>query len=531
VGRNGGRLRLRLHRRKGAAPGARLAPVHKLRDAPLRPVMRDLLWMVTQPERSGSIVTSPTLSNSTAHWRALDAAHHLHPFSDTKALNAEGVRVITRAEGCYVYDSDGHRILDGMSGLWCSQVGHGRGEIVDAIAAQLHQLDYYNTFFKTTHPAAAELAAAIAGVAPEGMNHVFFTSGGSEAVDTVLRLVRHYWAAMGKPEKSIFISRRNAYHGSTLGGASLGGMKPMHAQGGLPIPGIIHVAQPYWWAEGGDMDREAFGLHMAQEVAKAIDAAGPENVAAFIGEPIQGAGGVIIPPASYWPAVEKICRERDVLLVCDEVICGFGRTGRWFGCETVGVKPDLITFAKGITSGYFPLGGVIVGDRVAEGFIAEGGDFNHGFTYSGHPGGCAAALANLAIMHREKLVDRVREDIGPYLKERWLKLAEHPLVGEARMTGLLGALELTPDKASRAGFAAEEGTVGLICRDHSFREGLVMRAVRDSMIIAPPFVLSHAEADEIAATAWRVLDLTYADLMARGLLIPVPRVGPAAKAV
>lgn len=463
-------------------------------------------------------MTSVPPSNSTAHWRHLDAEHHLHPFSDTKALNAEGVRVITHAEGSFIFDSEGNKILDGMSGLWCSQVGHGRHEIVDAIADQLRKLDYYNTFFKTTHPAAAELAAAIAAVAPQGMNHVFFTSGGSEAVDTVIRMVRHYWAAMGKPEKHIFIARHNAYHGSTVGGASLGGMKPMHAQGGLPIPGIIHVQQPYWWAEGGDMDREAFGLFAAREVARAIDEAGPENVAAFIGEPIQGAGGVIIPPASYWPEVQKICRERDVLLVCDEVICGFGRTGEWFGCQYMGVEPDLITFAKGITSGYFPLGGVIVGDRVAAGFIEHGGDFNHGFTYSGHPGGCAAALANLKIMHEENLVARVKNDIGPYLQARWLKLAEHPLVGEARMIGLIGALELTPDKASRAKFAGEQGTVGLIARDFSFAEGLVMRAVRDGLILAPPFTLSYAEADQIVAAAWRVLDLTLAELKRRDLL-------------
>lgn len=469
-------------------------------------------------------MSSAPVSNSTAHWRHLDAAHHLHPFSDTKSLNAEGARVITHAQGSYIYDSEGNKILDGMAGLWCSAVGHGRHEIVDAIADQLKKLDYYNTFFKTTHPAAAELAAAIAAVAPEGMNHVFFTSGGSEAVDTVLRMVRHYWAVLGKPEKHIFIARKNAYHGSTVAGASLGGMKPMHAQGGLPIPGIIHVQQPYWWGEGGDMDREAFGLFAAREVARAIDEAGAENVAAFIGEPIQGAGGVIIPPSTYWPEVQKICRERDVLLICDEVICGFGRTGEWFGCQYMGVQPDLITFAKGVTSGYFPLGGVIVGDRVAQGFIEHGGDFNHGYTYSGHPGGCAAALANIKILQDEKLVERVKTDIGPYLQEGWLKLADHPLVGEARMIGLIGALELTPDKATRARFAAEEGTVGLICRDFSFRSGLVMRAVRDSMILAPPFTLSHAEADELVATARKVLDLTYAELKQRDLLKAAPAV-------
>lgn len=463
-------------------------------------------------------MTSAPISNSTAHWRHLDAEHHLHPFTNTKSLNAEGVRVITHAEGSYVYDSEGNRILDGMSGLWCSQVGHGRHEIVEAISEQLKKLDYYNTFFKTTHPAVAELAAAIAEVAPAGMKRVFFTSGGSEAVDTIIRMVRHYWAAMGKPEKHILIARHNAYHGSTVGGASLGGMKPMHAQGGLPIPGIVHVQQPYWYGEGGDMSPEAFGLHAAREVARAIDAAGPENVAAFIGEPIQGAGGVIIPPSTYWPEVQKICRERNVLIVSDEVICGFGRTGEWFGCQYMGVEPDLITFAKGVTSGYFPLGGVIMGERMAEGFIEHGGEFNHGYTYAGHPGGCAAALANLRLMQREKLVERVKSEIGPYLQERWLKLADHPLVGEARMVGLIGALELTPHKASRAKFAQEEGTVGLLCRDFSFQQGLVMRAVRDSMILAPPFTLSFAEADELVATAAKVLDLTYAELQARDWL-------------
>lgn len=463
---------------------------------------------------------SSSLTNSTVHWRHLDAAHHLHPFSDTQALNAEGVRVITRADGVYIYDSEGHKILDGMSGLWCSAVGHGRGAIVDAIADQLRQLDYYNTFFKTTHPGAAELSAAIAAIAPAGMEHVFFTSGGSEAVDTVIRMVRHYWASVGQPSKTLFVARHNAYHGSTVGGASLGGMTPMHAQGGLPIPGILRAAQPYWWAEGGDLSPEEFGLKAARDVARLIDEAGPENVAAFIGEPIQGAGGVIIPPAIYWPEVQKICRERDVLLVSDEVICGFGRTGEWFGCQYMGFAPDLITFAKGVTSGYFPLGGVIVGERVAQGLIEHGGDFNHGFTYSGHPGGCAAALATLKIMQAEDLVARVKCDIGPYLQQRWLALADHPLVGEARMVGLIGALELTPHKATRAKFAVEEGTIGMLARDISFREGLVMRAVRDSLILAPPFTLSEAEADELIATARRVLDATLAEVRLRGLWGP-----------
>ena len=454
---------------------------------------------------------------TTAEWQALDAAHHLHPFTDTQSLNQQGVRVIVRAEGIHIWDSDGNRVIDGMSGLWNVQVGHGRAEIIDAIADQLRRLDFYNTFFKTTHPGVTELARVLAELAPPGFRRVFFTSSGSEANDTVIRLVRYYWASRGKPEKSVFISRRNAYHGSTIGGASLGGMAWMHRQGGLPIPGIVHVAQPYWWGEGGERSPEEFGLWAAREVARAIDEQGADRVAAFIGEPIQGAGGVVIPPASYWPEVEKVCRERDVLLVSDEVICGFGRTGQWFGCQHFGVEPDIMTFAKGITSGYFPLGGVLVGDRVADVLVAQGEEFAHGYTYSGHPGGCAAALANLAIIRREGLVERVRDVAGPHLQARWQALAEHPLVGEARMVGLIGALELTPDKVRRARFPGD-GKAGIICRDIAFREGLVMRAVRDTMILAPPLVVSPEQIDEIVALVVRILDLTYVELKRQSLL-------------
>jgi putrescine aminotransferase len=259
------------------------------------------------------------------------------------------------------------------------------------------------------------------------------------------------------------------------------------------------------------MAPDEFGLWAAQQVADAIDRIGPDNVAAFIGEPIQGAGGVIIPPDTYWPAVAEICRERDVLYVSDEVICGFGRLGDWFGSVHYGVEPDLMVFAKGVTSGYFPMGGVIIGDEVADVISNDGGEFFHGFTYSGHPGACAAAIANIRIIQREKLIERVRDDIGPYLRKQWMTLAEHPLVGEARMVGLIGALELTPDKARRAAFP-DPGQVGTIARDFSFREGLVMRAVRDGLIIAPPFVITHSQIDEMITIVRRVLDLTHAEI-------------------
>jgi putrescine---pyruvate transaminase len=243
----------------------------------------------------------------TAELQALDAAHHVHPFSNASALNAKGARIITRAKGSTITDSDGVELLDGMAGLWCVNVGYGRTEMGKAAAAQMDQLPYYNTFFQTSHPPVIALSQKLAQLTPGDLNHVFYALGGSDANDTNIRIVRHYWAALGKPTKKTIISRHNAYHGSTMGGGSLGGMKAIHAQGGLPIPDITHIAQPYWWAEGGDMDPEAFGLKAAQALETEILRLGEENVAAFIGEPVQGAGAVIIPPSTYWPEIQRIC--------------------------------------------------------------------------------------------------------------------------------------------------------------------------------------------------------------------------------
>ncbi|AEY02155.1 putative aminotransferase [Oceanimonas sp. GK1] len=436
----------------------------------------------------------------------LDEAHHLHPFTDSQSLHQKGARVIERGEGVYLWDADGHRILDGMAGLWCVNLGYGREELIEAANAQLRRLPYYNLFFQTTHPPAARLAATLAGLLPGDMQHLFFTGSGSECNDTVVRMVRHFWAEQGRPERKVIISRHNAYHGSTLAGASLGGMKPMHAQGGLPLPDMVHIDQPYHFGEGQGTDPHAFGLARARQLEQKILELGPERVAAFIGEPIQGAGGVIIPPDSYWPEIQRICRQYDILLVADEVICGFGRTGHWFASEHFGLEPDLLCMAKGITSGYIPLGAVAVGRRVAEGLIA-GGEFFHGFTYSGHPVACAVAQANIEVMQQEHIVERVRDDIGPYLQQRWASLADHPLVGETRGLGLLAALELVADKATLARFPSDAGA-GLVCREHSLDAGLVMRAVGDTMIISPPLVITRAEIDELVEKARRALDLT-----------------------
>ncbi len=445
--------------------------------------------------------------------RARDARHHIHPFSDMASLNAEGTRIITHADGVWLTDVDGKTYLDAFSGLWNVAVGYGRREIADAVHAQMLQLPFYNSLFKSTTLPTIELAETLAELAP-GFRRTFFTNSGSEANDTIIRMVRHYWQLRGRPEKTHFIARQNGYHGSTIGGASLGGMAWMHRQGGLPIPGVTHVAQPWWWGEGGEMSPAEFGLWAAREVGRAIDRIGAEHVAAFIGEPVQGAGGVIMPPDSYWPEVERICRERDVLIVSDEVICGFGRLGAWFGCQHYGFTPDLMTIAKGLTSGYLPMGGVMVADAVAD-VLAAGGDFNHGYTTSGHPACAAAALANLAILRNEGLVERVRTSIGPYLAARWTALADHPLVGEARMVGLIGGLELTPDKAARARFPTA-GEAGVICRDIAYRAGLVLRATGDCMLVAPPFVLSEAEADVLVARTREALDGAMEVLRGKG---------------
>ena len=449
--------------------------------------------------------------------QASDAAHHLHPFTDAKQIHAAKTRVISRAEGCYVYESNGAKLLDGMSGLWCVNVGYSQPRIAAAVQRQMSVLPFYNTFFQCTHPVATELAEKLAQVLPGDMNHVMFTGSGSESNETIIRLVRHYWHVMGKPSKSSIISRKLGYHGSSMGAASLGGMTAMHRQGGMPIPGIHHIDPPYWFGHDGDMTPEELGRERAKQLNDMIDWLGEENVGAFIGEPIQGAAGVLIPPANYWPEIEKVCRARNVLLIADEVICGFGRTGSWFGCQTLGFQPDIMAMAKGLSSGYLPIGAVGLSDRIALPFIDKAGEFYHGYTYAGHPACAAAALENIKIIEEDKLVDAANSGVGAYLRKRWATLADHDIVGEVRMTGMIGALELVPNRKSRKRFA-DEGKVGTMCRNHSVRSGLVMRACWDRMVVAPPFVIAEGEVDELVAKARTALDLTWKDVKAEGLV-------------
>jgi len=442
-----------------------------------------------------------------AELRRLDVAHHLPAHQDHGLMrDLGGARIIVRGEGSTIYDGDGVGLLDGMAGLWCVQVGYGREELAKAAYDQMVELAYYNTFFKTAAPTTILLATKIAELLGGDLQHVFFNNSGSEAVDTILRTARFYWQAKGEPNRSLVIARVNGYHGSTIAGASLGGMKHMHEQGGPWVPGIEHVMQPYPFGEGFGEDPAAFGARAAQAVEDRILEVGPENVALFIGEPVQGAGGVIIPPDSYWPRIEAICRKYGILMACDEVICGFGRLGQWFGFQHYGIKPDLVSMAKGLSSGYLPISAVGVADHIVEVLRGVGDDFVHGFTYSGHPTAAAVALKNIEIMEREGLVERTRADTGPYLARALAGLAEHPLVGETRSLGLIGAVEIVSRKGSNERFAGKEGPAGLIVRDLCIKHGLMVRAVRDSIVMSPPLIITHAEIDRLVATIRLALD-------------------------
>ena len=446
------------------------------------------------------------LNRTTEQWQEIDSAHHLHPFTDYKSLAKEGSNIIVKADGVYLTNTDNKQFLDAMSGLWCVNVGYGRKILADVAYKQMQELPYYNSFFKTATAPSIELAQQLAEISPGDLNHAFFSSSGSEANDTVVRMVRRYWDLKGQPNKKTFISREYAYHGSTMTGMNLGGMTAMHEQGGM-MPGFAHVMPPYWYKYGQEMSPEEFGIFTANKIEEKILELGPENIAAFIGEPIQGAGGVIIPPETYWPRVQEICSKYDILVVVDEVICGFGRTGNWFGSDTYGINPDIITMAKGISSGYIPLSGIMVGKRVSDVLIDEGGEFYHGYTYSGHPVACAVAIENLKIIREENLIENSK-NTSVYLNEKMKEIADHPLVGEVRMKSYIGCVELVKDKEKGTMFE-DTGTVGTICRDYCIENGLIMRAVRDGMIFCPPLIFSKNHIDELIEKLKKSLDQTH----------------------
>ena len=442
----------------------------------------------------------------TTQLRQLDQQHHLHPFTDFRDYAANGGRIVSRAEHIYIYDSDGNKIQDAMSGLWCCSLGYSQDGIKKAVADQLMELPFYNNFFKCSNQPAVELATRLCEMTPANFNKVFFTNSGSEANDTQIKFVHRYYELLGKPSKRLIISRKNAYHGSTIAAASLGGMSAMHEQTqGLDY--IRHIEQPYWYELGGDMSPDEFGLWAANELAKKIDELGEDNVAAFIAEPIQGAGGVIVPPDTYWPAVQKILDERDILFISDEVICGFGRTGNLFGFQTYDTKPDLITFAKAVTNGYMPLGGSLVSDKVADVLLGYGGEFAHGLTYSGHPASCAAGLATMDVLENTPILESSSNELAPYFSQALESLVDHPVVGQVRSKGLVAAVELVKDKGSRERLAPESAGA-VYTRDRAIENGLMVRQTGDAMIMSPPFVTSTKEVDALLSKLTSALDKT-----------------------
>ena len=448
------------------------------------------------------------ISNQTKIWQDQDAAHHLHPFTAHPTLRERGARVITSAKGVYLTDSEGNKILDAMSGLWCTQVGYGNEELVETAANAMRQLSYYNAFFMTSNPFAAELSAKVAEKTPGDISQVMFACSGSEAVDSAYKLIKYYWNLKGQPQRKQFISRERGYHGSTTVGASLSGFTGMHDPFDLPLPGIHHISPtPHHYKFGEDLSEADFTDKCVKALEDKILELGPENVAAFVGEPIMGAGGMMPPPAGYWPRIEAVCRKYGVLLWADEVITGWGRTGEWFGSHYYGITPDVITMAKGMSSGYVPLSAVALGGDIADTIASGKDEMTHGFTYAGHPVACAVALKNIEILERDGLVGERAKPRIDYFQARLASLADHPLVGQIRGVGLLGGIELVADKEKKVFFDGDLD-VGFKCREHCFNNGLIMRAVGDSMILCPPMVISNAEIDELVDKARRALDLT-----------------------
>ena len=435
--------------------------------------------------------------------RKSDARHHLHPFVDPQQLPPAGARMMVKGEGVFIEDSEGHRYLDGMAGLWCVQVGYGRSELIEAARRQLEALPYYNTFFYSTTEPTAALVEALRGRTPGNLDTFFFANSGSEAVDSAVRLARHYWSLRGRPERRAIIGREFGYHGSTLASASVGGMARMHAQGGLPLPDFHHVMPPYAFEYGRGEDPQAFGRRAAAAVEEKILELGPEHVAAFFAEPLMGAGGVIPPPDSYWPAVQEVCRRHEILLLADEVICGFGRTGRDWGSQTYGIEPDMLTMAKGLTSGYLPMSALALSEPIAD-VLRHGGVLQHGFTYSGHPVAAAVALANLELIEAEGLAARAGGAAGARFQQGIRSLESLALVGEARGVGLIAGIELVKDAQSGARFepAGHAASRALaLCLE----EGLIVRSIREGLAVCPPLTISEDEIDTLVARLGRAL--------------------------
>lgn len=459
------------------------------------------------------------MSQPLTNFEARDAEALLHPYTDAVALRRTGAQIIERGEGVRVYDQSGRGFIEAMSGLWCAGLGFGNAELVEAARVQLEKLPYYHLFSAKSHEAAIELAEKLKSLTPGKMARVFYQSSGSEANDTQIKLAWYMNNALGRPQKKTFVSRNKAYHGTTLATASLTGLAGNHRDFDLPMPGIRHLSTPHYWKEAVDGESEAeFVARLVAEFEALIEAEGAETIAAFIAEPVMGAGGAIVPPEGYFPAMSKVAHRHDILTISDEVICGFGRTGEWFGAETLGFEPTSMSMAKQLTAGFVPLSAVAINGEMAEAIEANSGRigvFGHGFTYGGHPVGCAVALKAIEIYERMD-IPRVVRARSPRFAWHLKSFEGHPLVGEGRSLGLMGALELAPE-GRREGFAAP-GKVGARMLGELKDRGIIARAVGDSIVFCPAMIISEAELDEIFAAVGPALDATLDWARAEGHL-------------
>ncbi|PZQ18159.1 MAG: aspartate aminotransferase family protein [Ancylobacter novellus] len=440
--------------------------------------------------------------------QARDVATVLHPYSNLATLPEQGTLILERGQGVFVHDVDGKPYIEGMAGLWCNSLGHGREELVEAAAEQMRKLPFAHLFTGKSHDPAIALAEKLKEVAPMEAAKAFFCCSGSEANDTQMKLVWYVNNALGRPQKKKIISRLKGYHGVTIASASLTGLVNNHRDFDLPLSTVRHAACPHHWRFAHEGETEAeFSARLAAELDAQIEAEGPETVAAFIAEPVMGAGGVIVPPEGYFAAIQPVLEKHDVMLIADEVICGFGRLGEWFGSTALGMKPDTVSVAKALTSSYVPLGAVIIPPWIDEALTAQSariGVFGHGFTYSGHPVACAVALKTLEIYERENVFAHARA-LSPQFRKRLTALGDHPLVGEARGIGLVGAVEVVADKATKRSFdptSAVAAKVVAFAQD----EGLIVRAIGDAVAVCPPLVITEGEVDELFDRLARALD-------------------------
>ncbi len=434
---------------------------------------------------------------TTAQLQELDSAHHLHPRTNLKQLAEHGPLVLERGQGVYVWDTDDKRYIDAVAGLWCVNVGHGRKELIDAGSQQLAKLAYGPTFFGLSTPPASLLSRKLADLYPGPINHFHFTSGGAESTESAIKFARYYWALSGKTEKTTIISRKRAYHGISTGSLSATGIPGFWENFGPRPPGFIHISAPHHYHADPSLSEEEFLDQLIQELEETIEREGADTIAAMIGEPIMGGGGVVVPPDGYWPRVAEVLKKNDILLIADEVITGFGRTGNMFASQTYDFQPDIVAMAKGISSGYIPLGAVGVSDTVADVIYDQDSMFMHGFTYSGHPVACAVALANIDLILQEDLASNAAK-VGDYLLNRLSEQLDHPHVGEVRGRGMMFAVEVVKNKETREPFAASDGIGGKLVAAER-KNGILAYGTDAGVIISPPLTLTRSEADEVAA--------------------------------